>query len=327
MLIGHGHKFLSETDTEVIGHLIEENYTGDTSRALQATIKQLKGSFAMAVINQDEPEKIFAARKDSPMVIGLGEGQYFLASDVTAFLKYTNKAIFMEDGDMAILSKEGINLTDFEGREVFHEITTIEWDLEAAEKGGYEHFMLKEIHEQPQSLKQAISGRLDELKGNVMLKEISLTEEEIQKIRRIIIIACGTSYHAGMLGKYVIEELTDMPVSIEIGSEFRYSHSRLGRNDAHHRALPIGRNGRYHRRSKGRHEERRPRHRRYQRGRKYHLQGSHRHDIHDGRPGNRGGGHEDVHGAGRRHVHARPCTWAVPGECSGHRKPARSSAP
>ncbi len=227
MLVSHGHKFLSETDTEVLSHLIEENYTGDTSRALQATIKLLKGSFAMAVINEDEPEKIFAARKDSPMVIGVGEGQYFLASDVTAFLKYTKKAIFLDDGNMAILSKDGITLTDFEGREVFHEITTIEWDLEAAEKGGYEHFMLKEIHEQPQSLKQVISGRLDELKGNVMLKEISLTEEELQKIRRIIIIACGTSYHAGMLGRYLIEELTDVPVNIEIGSEFRYSHSRL----------------------------------------------------------------------------------------------------
>jgi len=230
LLTAHGHKFASETDTEVISHLIEENFAGDTPRALQETIKQLKGSFALAVVNEEEPGKIFAARKDSPMVIGIGEGQYFLASDVTAFLKHTKKAVFMDDGDMAILSKEGVKFTDFEGREIFHEVKTIEWDLEAAEKAGYEHFMLKEIHEQPQSLKNVISGRLDELKGEVILKEVSLTEEQIHNINRVIIIACGTSYHAGMMGKYIMEELTDIPVSIEIGSEFRYSHVGLDDN-------------------------------------------------------------------------------------------------
>jgi glucosamine--fructose-6-phosphate aminotransferase (isomerizing) len=136
----------------------------------------------------------------------------------------------MEDGDMAVLSHEGIKLMDFEGREVHRQMKLIDWDLEAAEKAGYEHFMLKEIHEQPRSLKAAIAGRLDELKGNVVLKEVSLTAEQIGDIKRIIIIACGTSYHAGMMGKYVMEELTDLPVSIEIGSEFRYSHSSLDAN-------------------------------------------------------------------------------------------------
>jgi glucosamine--fructose-6-phosphate aminotransferase (isomerizing) len=227
MLVSRGHRFMSETDTEVISHLIEDNHTGDMERALLETIRQLKGSFAIAVIDQDDPDRIFAARKESPMVIGVGEGQYFIASDVTAFLKYTRKAVFLEDGDIAILSHDGVRLMDFEGREVFRRVKLIEWDLEAAEKAGYEHFMLKEIHEQPQSLKAAISGRLDELKGSVTLKEISLTEEQVREIKRIIIIACGTSYHAGMIGKYVMEELTDLPVSIEIGSEFRYSHARL----------------------------------------------------------------------------------------------------
>jgi glucosamine--fructose-6-phosphate aminotransferase (isomerizing) len=230
MLIARGHKFLSETDTEVVSHLIEEHYTNDTCRALQEAIKQLKGSFALAVVNEEEPDKVFAARMESPMVLGIGDDQFFLASDVTAFLRFTRKAVFMEDGDMAVLTRNGINLMDFEGREVQRKVKLIEWDLEAAEKAGYEHFMLKEIHEQPRSLKAAIAGRLDELKGNVILDEVSLTEEQIRDIKRIIIIACGTSYHAGMMGKYVMEELTDLPVSIDIGSEFRYSHSSLDAN-------------------------------------------------------------------------------------------------
>jgi glucosamine--fructose-6-phosphate aminotransferase (isomerizing) len=227
MLVARGHKFASETDTEVVSHLMEDNYTDDMVRALLETVKQLKGSFALAIVNKDVPGKIFAARKDSPMVIGIGEGQLFLASDVTAFLKHTRKAMFLEDGDIAVLSQDGVRLMDFEGNEVFREIKTIEWNLEAAEKAGYEHFMLKEIHEQPTSLKAVIAGRLDEIKGQVNLKEVTLTEEQVQNIKRIIIIACGTSYHAGMMGRYVLEELTDLPVSIEIGSEFRYSHSRL----------------------------------------------------------------------------------------------------
>ncbi len=229
-LIARGHTFTSETDTEVVSHLIEEHYTDDTCRALREAIKHLRGSFALAVVNEDEPDKIFAARMESPMVLGIGEGQLFLASDVTAFLKFTNRAVFMEDGDMAVLSPEGVALTDFDGREVCREVKTIEWDLEAAEKAGYEHFMLKEIHEQPRSLKAAIAGRLDELKGNVMLGELTLTPEQIRDIKRIIIIACGTSYHAGMMGKYVLEELTDLPASIDIGSEFRYSHSSFDPN-------------------------------------------------------------------------------------------------
>jgi glucosamine--fructose-6-phosphate aminotransferase (isomerizing) len=230
MLIAGGHKFTSETDTEVVSHLLEDNYTDDMQRALLETVKQLKGSFALAIVSQDEPGKIYTARKDSPLVIGVGEGQYYLASDVTAFLKHTRKALFLEDGDIAVLSHEGIRLMDFEGREVFRSIKTIEWDIEAAEKAGYDHFMLKEIHEQPTSLKAAIAGRLDELRGNVNIREITLTEEQIRNIRHIIIIGCGTSYHAGMMGRYVLEELTDLPVSIEIGSEFRYSHYPLNEN-------------------------------------------------------------------------------------------------
>ena len=228
MLVCRGHKFVSETDTEVAAHLLEEHYSGDMKHALLQAVKELQGSFALAVIDRNDPDRIYAARKDSPMVIGVGESKIFLASDVTAFLKYTKKAIFLEDGDIAILSRDGLELMDFDGYSVHREITEIEWDMEAAEKGGYEHFMLKEIHEQPRSLKDAMAGRLDEFTGTVELKELQLTRAEIGSLRRIVIVACGTSYHAGLMGKYALETFTDLPVSIEIGSEFRYASTRMG---------------------------------------------------------------------------------------------------
>ncbi len=221
-----GHKFSSETDTEVISHLVEDFYHGNTLRAVLEAVQHLKGSFAFALINNDEPDQIIAARKDSPLVIGIGEEQFFLASDVTAFLRYTRKAVFLDDGDIAILTKQSLSIIDFNGNTLAREVRTIDWDLEAAEKSGYEHFMLKEIHEQPKSLKDVLSGRIDELAGEVDLPEVKLTLEQIADIRRIVIVACGTSYHAGMTGKYVLEMLTDIPISVEIGSEFRYSSSR-----------------------------------------------------------------------------------------------------
>jgi len=221
-----GHKFSSETDTEVISHLVEDFYHGNTLRAVLEAVQHLKGSFAFALINNDEPDQIIAARKDSPLVIGIGEEQFFLASDVTAFLRYTRKAVFLDDGDIAILTKQNLSIIDFNGNTLAREVRTIDWDLEAAEKSGYEHFMLKEIHEQPKSLKDVLSGRIDELAGEVDLPEVKLTLEQIADIRRIVIVACGTSYHAGMTGKYVLEMLTDIPISVEIGSEFRYSSSR-----------------------------------------------------------------------------------------------------
>ncbi len=227
-LVDKGHRFISETDTEVVAHLLEDNYAGDPLRALQLTVKVLEGSFALAVICKDTPDMIYAAKKDSPMVIGLGDGQHFLASDVTAFLRYTKNAMFIEDGDMAIISSTGVRLMDFEGRPISREVRIIEWELESAEKAGYEHFMLKEIHEQPRSLRDAIAGRLNELTGEVYLNEITLTKADLCGISRMIIVACGTSYHAGLLGKYAIESIAGLPVSVEIGSEFRYSSAQLG---------------------------------------------------------------------------------------------------
>jgi glucosamine--fructose-6-phosphate aminotransferase (isomerizing) len=225
MLVSHGHHFVSETDTEVISHLIEDNYRGDTRRAIEATVKLLKGSFGLAIINKDEPGKIFAVKKDSPVVVGIGDGQYFLASDVMAFLKYTKKAVFMEDGEIMVLSGEGVATYDFDGRAIARDSVTVQWDTNAAEKAGYEHYMLKEIHEQPRTLLEVISGRLNELTGEVKLEELSLTEEQVMGIKRILIVACGTSYHAGLAGKYAMEALVGIPVLVEVASEFRYSSS------------------------------------------------------------------------------------------------------
>jgi glucosamine--fructose-6-phosphate aminotransferase (isomerizing) len=227
MLEKRGHRIVSETDTEVISHLIEEFYTNDMCHAIRETAKQLKGSYAIAVVNKDYPDRVFAVRNESPLVIGIGEGQYFLASDVTGFLDHTRKAIFLEDGDMAVLSPEGISLMDMAGAPVNREITLIDWDLKATEKSGYEHYMLKEIHEQPRTLKDAYSGRINELTGEAVLGELSIDENHAKSIKGIFIIACGTSYHAGMMGKYVLEELTDIPVSIDISSEFRYGHVHI----------------------------------------------------------------------------------------------------
>lgn len=227
-LIARGHHFTSETDTEVVAHLLEEHYTGDTERALRETVTQLRGSFALVIINEEEPGRIFAVKKDSPLIIGLGNGQQFIASDVTAFLKYAKNAIFLEDGDIAVLSKNGVTITDFDGNPVSRDVMQIEWSLEAAEKAGYDCYMLKEIHEQPSSLKEAMAGRLNEMAGEVNLKELALTKEDVRGIRQITIVACGTSYHAGIMGKYAIQALTDIPVSVEIGSEFRYTANRLG---------------------------------------------------------------------------------------------------
>lgn len=239
-LAARGHQFRSDTDTEAIAHLVEEYYAGDMPEALRKTVRRLKGSYALAVVHQDEPGRIFAARKDSPIVIGIGEGQNFLASDVTAFLKYTRKAMVLVDGDIASVSRDGVLVTDFDGREQRRDALAIEWGPEAAERAGYDHFMLKEIHEQPASLKAAIAGRLDELTGDVALGGLSLSGEQAREFDRIVLIGCGTSYHAGMMGRYALEEMTGLPVAIEIGSEFRYSHARL---DGHALVIAISQSG------------------------------------------------------------------------------------
>lgn len=220
-----GYKFVSETDTEALAHLINHYYKDDLTDAVISALKDVRGSYAIAAICGSE---LVAARKDSPLVIGIGEGENFIASDIPAILKYTRKIIFLDDMEVASITPDGVSFFDTGKRPIEKKINIIEWNLEAAEKSGYEHFMLKEIHEQPRALHETFAGRISELEGNISFEGLNFTESQIKDISRISIIACGTSHNAGFLGKYLFEQLAGVHVDIEIASEFRYAHSSPG---------------------------------------------------------------------------------------------------
>ncbi|MCZ7398423.1 MAG: glutamine--fructose-6-phosphate transaminase (isomerizing) [Candidatus Methanoperedens sp.] len=222
-----GYEFVSETDTEVLAHLAHRYYKGNLVAAVIEGLKKVKGSYAAAFICEDS-KQVVAARKDSPLVAGIGNGENFIASDVTALLKYTRNVAYMHDFEIVSLSREKIEFFNFDGKPVKKKIESIEWNIEAAEKSGYPHFMLKEIHEQTISVHDTLMGRLSELGGDVMLSEVTLTREEIRELERIVIIACGTSYNAGLLGKYLFEGLAGIHTDVEISSEFRYANPVLG---------------------------------------------------------------------------------------------------
>jgi glucosamine--fructose-6-phosphate aminotransferase (isomerizing) len=226
-----GFSFTSETDTEVLCHLINKFAAKyPLEDAVRTAIKEVRGAYAFAVINEKEPDRIVAVRKESPLVIGLGEGEYFLASDVPAFLSHSKEVIFLENNEMAIMHKDGVIITDFEGNSLNKNIVTISWSPSMAEKGGYRHFMLKEIYEQPRAIADTIRGRVFPEKGDIAIEEFGLTPDVIQKIDRIFIVACGTSYHSAITGKYMIEELAKIPVEADIASEFRYRNPILNGN-------------------------------------------------------------------------------------------------
>lgn len=219
-LIEQGHEFISETDTEVLPHLVSYYYEGNLEEAVRKVLEKIRGSFAIVVMSRQDPSRIVAARKDSPMVIGLGDGEFFVASDIPAILNYTRKTYILEDGEMVVLTRDGVKVTDFKGNPRSKEVYEVKWDAVAAEKGGYDHFMLKEIFEQPKALKDTMTGRLEEQK--VILQEVNLTAEEVKDIRKVFIVACGTAWHAGLVGKALIEHWVRVPVEVDIASEFRY---------------------------------------------------------------------------------------------------------
>ncbi len=215
-----GHHFASETDTEVLPHLIEELYSDDLEAAVRSALTRVTGSFAVTVVSAHEPDTLICARKDSPLVIGLGEGEYFVASDIPAVLPYTRDVVCLENGDLAVIREEGVRITTLEGAPVERKPIRVTWSARAAEKGGYDHFMLKEIHEQPETIRDTIRGRI--VDGQVDLAELEISPERVRAFERIYIVACGTAYHAGLVAAQTWERRLRVPVIAEVASEFRY---------------------------------------------------------------------------------------------------------
>lgn len=221
-LLKKGVVFRSETDSEVVAHLCADLYDGDFENTVRNVLRRLRGSYSLVFMSRFAPDRIICCKKDNPLIVGLGDGENYIASDIPAILSYTRKTYIMNDGEMAIVKKDGVWVTDLEGKPISKKVFVVNWDAEAAEKGGFEHFMLKEIYEQPKAIRDTLSCRMTADGKQVRFDELNWTPEDVRSIGKVLIIACGTAYHAGLLAKYFIEKLARIPVEVDIASEYRY---------------------------------------------------------------------------------------------------------
>ena len=240
-LIEEGHKFLTETDTEIIAHLIEKySKDGSLEDAVLKTVKVMNGAYALVALSTRDPLKIVAARLGPPIVVGLGENEFFVASDIPAILQHTRNVVFLGDGEVAVLTPQGVRLMDFEGRTLNRPVQHVTWDPIMAEKGGFKHFMQKEIFEQPRAVRDTLLGRISQETGKVFLDQMDITEEEFRNFQEVKLIACGTSWHAALAGKFMIERLAQLPAEVDYGSEFRYRDPIIGKKSL---AIAISQSG------------------------------------------------------------------------------------
>ncbi len=239
-LLARGHVFTSETDTEVLAHLVGEFYNGNLEEAVASALRDIDGAYGIAVICTEEPDTLVAARNGSPIILGVGENEWFVASDPSAILEHTRSVVYLDNGDMAVLTRTGYRVRTLTSRHVDKPINQIEWDLATMERGGFEHFMLKEIFEQPESVENTMRGHLLEESGKVRVYGLKLSDEQARDVKRIIITACGTSWHSGLIGKYMIEELARIPTEVEYASEFRYRNPII---DEHTLVIAISQSG------------------------------------------------------------------------------------
>src|SRR6187402_2793228 len=231
-LQSQGHVFKTETDTEIVAHLVErEMKTDGLENAVRRALKLMRGMFALVLVSAEDPEKIVAVRNGPPIVVGLGDNEFFVASDIPAILSHTRDVVFLGDEEMAVITRSGVEFTDYDGRAVSKTTQRVMWDPIAAEKGGHKHFMLKEIYEQPTAARDTILGRVSLDRGQIFLEDLNISDEKLRALQKVTIIACGTSWHAGLVGKYLIEALAKVPVEVDYGSEYRYRNPIVSDNE------------------------------------------------------------------------------------------------